>query len=361
MKRLSDDEMTLVGPSFPFHDLIAEMQQEIRTRCVPSLCSMLAMTCKEEYKRASVEDRTSVLFRLAYEGDPNAHLRKVIVCRPKFGMRPEILCSNPSNEKNLWQHAREAHDLVHEALRGHQKWPPNYHWHLLQWLLIDKHFKGNTCAETCIPLVVRTNDFELVKQMVLDRATTDPFTSNTVTREALLTNNVPLLKFLEKADILSRPDPLLPLGFLNALDCLDALRWFVQLLIYPNTSLVVVTLQFLIKSMISRHWNWDPLTRFLADEMRTWHAVPLGWALVPTDAIMHLAIEYRNVSILEGIWPDYCECTRRRRNALTFRGIVTKLEELNDKALVRRLLAPKMLESITMDTELEALVKRLRA
>lgn len=71
--------------SFPFHDLIPEMQQETRTRCAPSLCSMLAMTCRQEYNRATTQERTSVLFRLAREGDPHGHLRS-IVSRPGFGV-----------------------------------------------------------------------------------------------------------------------------------------------------------------------------------------------------------------------------------------------------------------------------------
>ncbi len=62
--------------SYP--SLFPEMRMEIRSHCTPSTRSMLTLTCKDERAAGTNDDRTTLLVRLAAEGDEEGHLKRYI-------------------------------------------------------------------------------------------------------------------------------------------------------------------------------------------------------------------------------------------------------------------------------------------
>ncbi len=355
-------------PIFDFHELVLDMQKEVRSRCLPSERSMLALTCKAEWETASQDDRESLLFRLAFEGDQHGYLRAVLSRlnqRHKYALRSDVLPATmgPRN--------RDPHKLVHAAIRGKQL-------ALVQWFYESVQFDRKSCFDKCVELAVRTDDHELVycvtQQVIIDEKKTeyvlikgddmgdmDPGISVRLllTDEAIRANNVPLLMYLQQVGLLEAHTNLFVIGkpipdedrLACAMDWIDAFRFVLPLRTDEHSRREIA--EALCCSLIYRQWDMEEILKFVLNEIPDVD-VHNFWMV---KRIFSCGLRHKHKGAVGWAWPHCCAYGRQPWNH--FEYCWESIDKFADQETSRTLLTFEALRGIDMSGARANMVRKL--
>ena len=267
--------------------LYPELKGEVRSRCMPSALSMLAMTCHQEYDAAGEHARQDLYLRLAADG--NLMLLKRGLSSPFF--------------KSIHL-TYGMHDIKHAALQ-------TGHAHVAEWLFRDPLGLSEwKCCTKCIELMIQSRCYAtLLEDWVIQydsESYHEESACHVAITEAILANDVSALTWLQ--DHMSPcMDAVFTSTYFRRLpsvksrrltQCNAALEWMESH--YPGSTLGIRLILYRYEGRIHEQCTPNELMQLYPLDRLPFTTDSLGHALL-YDAFLRYALDARNEAILDAM------------------------------------------------------------